>query len=198
MNIREINIIQLADKMFDRYGIRSVSVDDICRELRLSKKTFYKIIPNKEALVANVLDYRAQKSYQKFKKMGEGRNAIDTMVMIIKEIKKDPEDVKSPFHYDLEKYYPDILAKHQEKKTEEMRAGFEQNLRQGIEEGYYREDLDVELSALFHAVILKDSFASLKDCAPKIKARRLGDFYIDIIVRLISNEKGLKYIEKHT
>ena len=34
-------ILVIADKLFRQHGIRSVSIDDICREMSISKKTFY-------------------------------------------------------------------------------------------------------------------------------------------------------------
>ena len=39
-DIRE-NILQVAIERMQQVGIRSVSVDDICHELGMSKKTFY-------------------------------------------------------------------------------------------------------------------------------------------------------------
>ncbi len=194
MDERTLDIIQLANKMFEQYGIRSVSVDDICRELRLSKKTFYRIFPGKEDLVESVVAYRAEMITEKFQDMWQNENAIDTLILIIKEVKKHTKNDNSTFYYDLEKYYPTILAKLNEKKLEWVRDSFAQNLRQGIEEGYYREDLDVELTSLFHAVVLKSSFAEFKSHLPKISVRRLNIFYIDLIIRLIANEKGMEYI----
>ena len=69
-------------------------------------------------------------------------------------------------------------------------------LRKGIAEGYYREDLDIELSSIFHSVQISSSYENIITHIPKISKKRLTDFYIDMIVRLITNEKGLKYIEE--
>ena len=35
------NIIKIALNQFNQIGIRNVSIDDVCAELRISKKTFY-------------------------------------------------------------------------------------------------------------------------------------------------------------
>ena len=51
--------------MFFRLGIRSVSIDDICHELGMSKKTFYVYFASKDELVEQLLqaniDYMASK-----------------------------------------------------------------------------------------------------------------------------------------
>ncbi len=190
------HIIQTAAAKFSQFGIRSVSIDDICNELRISKKTFYRIFPKKEDLIEAVLEYQVSFIKDKFEKLYKGKNAIDSLILIIKEVKKHSDDQFNTFYYDMEKYYPVIFHQHKEKKTEWIRVSFEKNLRQGIAEGYYREDLDIELSSIFHAVQLKNSYKDISDHIPKISLKRLNDFYIDVIVRLITNEKGLKYIEE--
>ncbi len=82
-------------------------------------------------------------------------------------------------------------------KREEIRAGFEMNFRQGIEEGYYRDDLDVELISFFHSIQIKNTFMEMSQDVKKYSKKRLIDFFVDLITHLIANEKGLKYIEEH-
>ena len=74
---------------------------------------------------------------------------------------------------------------------------FVENLRQGIAEGFYREDLDIELSSYFHAIIIGYSYNEILKHNPKISKKRMTDFYINVMVRLITNEKGLKYVEEN-
>ena len=53
---QKVHIIKTAGELFFRLGIRSVSIDDICRELGISKKTFYVYFDSKDELVAQLLD----------------------------------------------------------------------------------------------------------------------------------------------
>ncbi len=55
MDIKE-QITATAKELFLQYGIRSVSVDDICKELRMSKKTFYQYFGQKEELINHLLE----------------------------------------------------------------------------------------------------------------------------------------------
>lgn len=55
-NKKEV-IIQVAQKYFNDHGVRYTSIDDIVKECKISKSTFYKYFPTKEDLVLEILDY---------------------------------------------------------------------------------------------------------------------------------------------
>lgn len=190
------HIIDLASTRFNLFGLRSVSIEDICSELRISKKTFYRFFPKKEDLIEAVLKHYTALIEKKYNKMCAGKNAIDALIVIIKDMKNHVNDEPNPFFYDLEKYYPDIYARFQEKQAAGIQENFANNLRQGIAEGYYREDLDVELSAIFHTLQLRNWYRDTVTYFPDITKNRLIEFYVNIIVRLITNEKGLNYVEE--
>ena len=82
------NIIQVAYLKFTQFGIRSISIDDICNELRISKKTFYQIFPKKEDLVEAVLQFQLTLEKENFEKIQRNKNAIEALVTIIKELRK--------------------------------------------------------------------------------------------------------------
>lgn len=191
------NIVQTASRLFDQFGIRSVSIDNVCNELHISKKTFYTYFLQKEDLVAAVLTFQRNVNYEKFEKLFRNKNAIDSLIIIIKEIKRNAEHESQRMCYDLEKYYPKIHDKFELQKQREIRTGFEMNLRQGIEEGYYRDDLDVELISYFHSIQIKNTFEQMNQDTKKYSKKRIIDFFIDLMIHLIVNEKGLKYVEQN-
>ena len=47
-------ILEKSDELFNRYGIRSVSMDDIASQLGMSKKTLYQYYADKDELVTDV------------------------------------------------------------------------------------------------------------------------------------------------
>jgi len=190
-------IINTAGRLFEQFGIRSVSIDNVCNELHISKKTFYTYFPQKEDLVDAVLSNQKKNNNEKYEKMFKNKNAIDSLILVIKEIKKNAECESQTMIYDLEKYYPRVFEKHMSQNAEEIRLGFQLNLKQGIEEGYYRDDLDVELISLFHSIQIKNTFEMMQQANKKYSKKRLIDFFIDLMIHLIANEKGLKYMEEH-
>jgi TetR/AcrR family transcriptional regulator, cholesterol catabolism regulator len=55
-----IDILERVRELFYKYGVRSVSVDDICRDLGVSKKKLYQFVTSKTALVAKLLELERQ------------------------------------------------------------------------------------------------------------------------------------------
>ncbi len=197
METQQELIVSTASRLFEQFGIRSVSIDNVCTELRISKKTFYSYFSQKEDLVEAVLIYQRSIQHEKFAKLFKNKNAIDSLILSIKEIKKSIGHESIAMCYDLEKYYPKVNEKYEQISRQEMRAGFQKFLLQGIEEGYFRQDLDVELIAFFHALQVKKTFDLMSQDPKKYSKKRLLDFFIDLMIHLIANEKGLKYVEEN-
>jgi AcrR family transcriptional regulator len=197
MNTLKQNITQTASKLFHRSGVRNISIDEVCSELRISKKTFYQHFQQKEDLIGAVIEENKQQHFEKFEKNLRNKNAIDSLIFIIKELKKNSDCEPHQLWFDIQKYYPKIFEKYEIMKLEGIRIGFEQNLIQGIEEGYYRKDLDIELASFFHSVQMKTTFEMMQENQKKFAKKRMMDFYIDLIIHLIANEQGLKYLEEN-
>jgi len=190
-------IVQKANYLFEQYGLRSVTIDDVCKELRISKKTFYNHFTQKEELVDAVITFQKKQQIEKYEKLLKNKNAIESLIIIINEIRKSMENESQFICHDLEKYYPKIFKKHEDINRENTRIGFELNLKQGIDEGFYRQDIDVELLSHFHSIQIKNTFEQLKETTNKYTKKRLLEFFIDLIVHFIANEKGLQYMNDH-
>ncbi len=197
MNSLKQNIIQTASKLFHRSGVRNITIDEVCNELRISKKTFYQHFQQKEDLIGAVIDENKQQHFEKFEKNLRNKNAIDSLIFIIKELKRNSECEPHQLWFDIQKYYPKVFDKYESMKIEAIKAGFEMNLRQGIEEGYYRKNLDIELASFFHSVQMRTTFEMMQENQKKYSKKRMMDFYIDLIIHLIANETGLKYLEEN-
>ena len=89
MELLQENIILVSCRLFEQFGIRSVSIDNVCKELQISKKTFYTVFLQKEDLVDAVLTYQNKSNRDKFSKLFRNKNSIDSLILIIKEIKKN-------------------------------------------------------------------------------------------------------------
>jgi len=197
METQQELIISTASRLFEQFGIRSVSIDNVCNELHISKKTFYNYFTQKEELVEAVLVYQNNIQHEKFLKIFKNKNAIDSLILTIREIRKTIGQESLAMCNDLEKYYPKVNDKYEQIAREEIRAGFERFLNQGIDEGYFRDDLDVEMIALFHSLQMKKTFEQMSQDTKKYSKKRIFDFFIDLMIHLISNEKGLKYMDEH-
>lgn len=60
------NILDTGKELFWKHGIKKVTIEEICREAKVSKMTFYKYFPNKLELVKAILDEVMNSSIDKF------------------------------------------------------------------------------------------------------------------------------------
>lgn len=59
-------ILEESSKLFLRYGIKSLSMDDIARQLGVSKKTLYQYFSDKKELVQSVMKFHMEQTNRCF------------------------------------------------------------------------------------------------------------------------------------
>lgn len=191
------NIVSTATELFMQFGIRSVSIDNVCSELHISKKTFYNYFSQKEELIDAVLTHQEKSVFDKLRNLLHTNNAIDTLILIIKKMKKTLDGKSPVMYYDLNKYYRNILDKHNEIRNKEAASWFTENMEQGIREGFYREDMDIELIAVFHTTLINCSQDKIQEKTQKYSKKRMVEFYLDMMIHMIANQEGLRYFYEH-
>ena len=136
-------ITEKARKLYNEYGIRSVTMDDIVRELGISKKTLYQYFTDKSDLIIAALACESEQRMQEHKEAIDGSsNAIDQMLNFYDLQMRMIKDHNPALIYDLKKYYPKIHNTFLDKKRKGIYEGVLANLIQGKSEGLYRDDMD--------------------------------------------------------
>ncbi len=193
-------ILQQVSELYFKYGIKSVTMDDVARELGMSKKTLYEYFSDKNDLVGQFLDFHIQKirvvfEVEKVDKDDKG-NAIDHLLFISKIMMNFLKDLNPSVHYDLQKYYPEIFKSLFEYKRNNMLDSVKQNVLRGMKEGLYRKDLNPEIIAHIYVSRVEASmdadFLRNKD----ITHSELFTEMITYHIRGISSKKGIEYFEK--
>jgi len=137
--------------MFKTYGIKSVTMDDIARELGISKKTLYTHFKDKSDVVGTVLekDWR-EKTLELNVAMADNSNAIQEIFEFYKILISNVANSRPNFLYDLKKYYPEHFDKFTGKKKAIMVKSFKKNLIRGKKEGLFRSDINEEIVTKIH------------------------------------------------
>jgi AcrR family transcriptional regulator len=190
------NIINTAAKMFEEYGLRSVSIGDICNKMQISKKTFYTVFQQKEELIETILAYQHEAIISRMRDMTSNTNAIEALIVLLKAVRKHINETTPAIVFDLKKYYPALLKKFENHHKESMQRGVINNLQKGIEENYYKSNLNIELTAMFFSIQIPNIFQTLED-SKKYSKKQLFDFFIDLLLSLIVSEKGKQYIAEN-
>ena len=189
------NIIKTAGDMFFRLGIRSVSIDDICHELGMSKKTFYVYFASKDELVEQMLqaniNYMASKM-EDLLKTGDFKQLVAKFIKHQEEEKNDVRRVPQ-LVYDLKKYYHQQFAQFQRNCFKTQKAYIMAYLEQGQKEGLVRANLNIELVAGLFAKIHSDAIRDLEVIEGHgYNMHQFGYTVMDVFVRGVLSEEGLK------
>ncbi len=146
MEDKRQQIIKLSASLFHQYGIKSVSMDDIARELGMSKKTLYHFIKDKNELVESVVEFNL-KLYSDFLSAFHDlkSNAIEQCYVFISKIKEYFPKYNPSMLFDLRKYYPLLLNKILEEKKKQIYNATYTNLEKGKKEGFYQPDIQSDI-----------------------------------------------------
>jgi AcrR family transcriptional regulator len=104
-------ILSGTEELFMKYGVRSISMDDIARHLGVSKKTLYQHFADKDDLVTHVSSSHLQRDQAMFADLRQqSSNAIEELARISVWIKEDLEKMNPTLLIDIQKYHPKAFA----------------------------------------------------------------------------------------
>lgn len=140
-------IVSTAATLFLKYGIKSVTMDDIAQEAGVSKKTLYQLFKDKKTLVEEFINayFFCNPALQILH--GEGLNAIDKVLKIREQMVEFNKLMQVNLAHDLKRNYPEIFTRLEEFKRKRIYEDDKRLLTQGIEEGLFRAELDTHFLA---------------------------------------------------
>jgi len=191
-------ILHKANGLYMRYGIRSVTMDEIALQAGISKKTIYQFYADKDELVGAVVDEKI-----KFTEhccdidASESLDAVEEIFKTIDMLEEVFKNMNPSVMFDLKKYHSDAFLKLETHKSEYVYKMVKDNLERGIAEGLYREDINKEILARYRVESMMLPFN------PEfyIKTKNsLVDVETEILLHYlygITNPKGYKLILKY-
>jgi TetR/AcrR family transcriptional regulator, cholesterol catabolism regulator len=140
-------ILLKGDELFRRFGIRSITMDDIAKQLGVSKKTIYQHYPDKDELVIAMTKLNISRHFNEVEKCcgPASINAIAEMFAVNNSVGDMIRSFNPIMFYDLQKYHPKAWLSFREFRNLYVRTKIVENIRRGIEEGYYRDNVDIEI-----------------------------------------------------
>lgn len=137
-------IIEKAMQDFSMHGIRAVKMDDLASELGISKRTLYEIFEDKETLLfegIKVYDERKREYLRSYAE--EGHQVMDIILEAYHMKVEEVRAVNPAFYLDIVKYPK--LVEHMKEVQQKSREGFISFMKRGVDEGYFRPDVNYEL-----------------------------------------------------
>lgn len=143
LKLRE-RILEAASREFFARGIKAVKMDDIANVLSISKRTLYEIYTNKEELLMETIKQRMAKSDADMKEfVSVPRTVIDILLHVYKMEITDVSSISPLYIADLQKY-PQVIEWLRQRHDETQKSSH-LFFQKGVEQGYFREDVDFEL-----------------------------------------------------
>lgn len=198
MDKKRSEIIDKSAMIFLRHGVRSVTMDDLARELGVSKKTFYNYFKDKDELVTLIVTTLIERN-QVACEVGrlKSETAIDAMMSISEFSTRLFTEIHSSVFYDLQKYHPEAWNIIKEYRLTFISDQITQNIIRGQEEGIYLAELDPKIMAGIHLSIV----SMLTDSNIfEVGSNEYGKLLNEIVcfqLRGLVNDKGRELMVKY-
>ncbi|MEM1327604.1 MAG: TetR/AcrR family transcriptional regulator [Bacteroidota bacterium] len=153
MSVKQ-EIIEKSTALFFKFGIRSVSMDELASHLGMSKKTIYQYFENKDDLVRQtVMDFLEKDLVITRAIRDRSSNSIEELLLLVRNMVQLLRSVSPTIIYDLQKYYRPVWDEMQNFHKEHDYTLIKENIKRGQANGLYRADIDVNVATRFHMAL---------------------------------------------
>lgn len=195
MDEQEIKILNAATAQFITYGIRGVTMDDVAREIAISKKTLYRYVSNKAELVDKCVNYIFNEIKQSLIEIqSKTSNAIDELFAFDAALTHMMHAQKPELFMQLRKYYPETFDALMTDRMNLVLTLQKHNLQKGVTQGIYRPEIQVAFIALMYyaqtVAFVENANAPTTICFKPEFVRENLIYHI----RGIASEKGVAYL----
>lgn len=193
------HLLEKTVSLFMRYGVRSVSMDDVAREAGVSKKTLYQHYTDRSGLISSAMRHLMNMVERNCSTIFTAHeNPIDQLLDIGKYFRDLSRQINPNLFFELSKYFPDAWAMINRHRSEYVEKMISENLKKGIQSGLYREEMNIEVVARIYINLIE----MIMDDAvfPKVKYtfKELHHEMIIYHIHGISTPKGIKYLNEKT
>jgi AcrR family transcriptional regulator len=198
MDDKTLRILEQVTRLYHRYGIKSVTMDDVATHLSISKKTLYEHFADKEDLVRNIvlLDYnKRNKFFIEIRK--KKLNAIEELFEVYRMINSMFRDYNASMEYDIHKYYPDLFSKVKDIRRKQMYETMYNNMNKGKREGLYRKDLNSKIIARLHVFKVENMFDNEIFTMEELSSVKVFNEVFVYHMQGIMSEKGRSFFDRN-
>ena len=193
----KLNIVKKADSLFRTYGIRSVTVDDICNACGISKKTVYKHYSDKYALANKSLEYHYDHLFKEINSIVKNSsNAIETFFKISMHFRETLNDITPSFVHDLKKFHPELYKIHEKSKEKLFVKTLQNVIKSGKDEGLIRSEINEDIISKLRIEMIESGFNQDVFPQKKYDYMKIQIISFDLFLRGVITSKGLEIYEK--
>ncbi len=192
---KEKELIKSITDVLMNFGVRSANMDDIAKHLKMSKKTLYKYFKDKSDIVDKVTNLHCREESCKLNDiLLESENAIDEMIKISEFVHHMIKNINPAAVFDLKKYYPESFKKFEHHKSTVIKKSILDNLKRGVKEGLYRDNINPEIIAMIY---IQKVDAVWNPEVIEDNTFSFAEVHLEMIryhVRGVASQKGIEYL----
>lgn len=184
-------IIETAKEQFMRFGVRSVTMDDIARLAGISKKTIYQEFSDKNQLVFDTFSNALQDDIIRLEHLPKIKDGvIEHLVGLTNFIRQRFRDMNPMIMNEIQRYFPQCWQLFEDFKKDYVLKEIIELLEKGKEEGYFRMEINTEIIALIRMEQMMFIFDPIKFPPSKFNAVDLQLELFEHFLHGIFTEKG--------
>ncbi len=197
MEEKKMEIIKSGLEVYMKYGIKSVTMDEMARQLGVSKKTLYLHVKDKNELVEQCLLYAHSCDMNGIDDIKERNlSAIEEMLEVGRHLIKTLGAIHPSIFFDLSRYHPSALKLMHKHKNETVRSTIVNNLNKGMKEGVYRPNLTPEIISRLHIATMDFVMSGEGVSVDKYRIDEVYSEYFRYHIRGIASLKGLEHLNE--
>ena len=141
-------ILVIATEQFARFGVRTVTMEDLARQAGISKKTIYQEFEDKKDLVKAVFAAILEEDQRKLSIILEQRDGvIEHLVQTSRMMRDRLTSINPLVIMEVQKYFPEAWKLFESFKDQTIQKDLVNVLELGKQLGYFREEIDSRILA---------------------------------------------------
>ncbi len=141
-------ILAEAERLFWKFGVRSVTMEEIAKQLGISKKTIYQHFSDKEQILYQVIQHKTSRNQSEMECMViDTANPIEEILSVLNMMQKNADQVSPNLLMDIKRYYPQAFSLFRQYKEDHIMGSILGNIQKGIADGLYRKDINPAILA---------------------------------------------------
>ena len=195
--ISKSKVIHHASKMFAESGVKAIRMDDVAKDLAISKRTLYEMFADKEELLYDCAKYMLSKREKQIEEMVDiERDGLPALIMMFCKM-LDTSESQVRMQNNISKFYPELYARLTTESRDRGLRRLRDLLRNLMERGLISPTIDVDLSVTMFYYSANGVFSRGENIVlPEgITLRQAAEYMFINFFRGIATPKGAKQID---
>ncbi|MBX2840814.1 MAG: TetR/AcrR family transcriptional regulator [Flammeovirgaceae bacterium] len=160
-----IKVVESAKTLFWKFGIKKVTVEDICEEAGISKMTFYRNFSNKQELAKIVIQNLIEEGLSSYNTiMNQDISFAEKMGKMVHLKHEQSQNISEEFIKDIYKTDESDLRDYLEDHKEKSLKRFYNDLQEAQQTGEIRKDIKIgfimQMLDFFNQKMMDEAFLS--------------------------------------